>query len=120
MAVDVEARPALHLSGDLGEPGVVELDGAAAAGADDVMVMGGFARDVRVLARGQVKAFHQPQVGEQLQRAEDRRAPDPKTASRGVIDQLARGEVAVPAGDQFRDGAPGLRAADAGSRQGVL
>ena len=115
----MEARPALHLSRDLSQPGVVELDGTAAAGADDVMVMGGFTGDVGVLAAGQVQALHQSQVGEQFQRPEDRRAADRETALRGVVHQFARGEMALSGRNQLGDRAARLRAADTGLGQGV-
>ena len=117
MAVDMVASPSLHLPGDLGEPGVVELHGPAAVRADDVVVMGGFTGHIGVLTGGQVQAFHESQVREQLERAEDRGAPDCGAALRGVIDQLARRELTVPGGDELRHGAPWFRVSDAGSGQ---
>ena len=76
----------------------------AAARADDVVVMGGFAGDVGVFAGRQVEALDRPQLGQDVERPEDRRAADPQPAGAGVRDQVGRGEVAIAAGDQVHDG----------------
>ena len=82
------------------------VNGPAAAGADDVVVMAGPTGDVGVSAVGQVEPLHGANGLEQVEGAEDRRPADPDTAPLGVIDQIEGGEVPAAAGLDERDHGP--------------
>ena len=84
---------------------VVHLRRPAAALADDVMVVGGLAQHVGVLAIRQVEAFHEAQVQEHIQRPEDRRPTHGQAASTALADQLGSGEVPVVLGHHGGDAA---------------
>lgn len=68
-----------------------------------MVVMGGLASDVSVLPARQIQAFDGPEVEQELERAEDRRAADGDAAAPGVGRQVGGGEVAVAVGDELGD-----------------
>jgi hypothetical protein len=76
VSVDLEAGSALHLCRHVIEAGIVDLGDLAADPADDVVVMGRPAGNVGVLAGRQVDALEHVQLGQQVERPEDRRAAD--------------------------------------------
>ncbi len=108
MRVDLVARPSRHLPGDGSHPAVTDLDRPPAARADDVVVMGRLAGDVRVLPAGKVQPLQQAELLEQLERPENGCAADAQPPVPGVIHQVCGGEVAVTLRDELGDGAPGL------------
>src|SRR6185369_14556975 len=76
MVVDAEAGLAGHIAHDGSQTGVVDLDRPPASRADDVMVMGGLATDVGVVAVREVQAFDGADPFEEVEGAEDGGAPD--------------------------------------------
>ena len=90
-----------------------------AALADDVVVVGGLAADVRVLAARQVDPLHDAQLAERVDRPEDRRPPDPEPPGAGVGEDVRRGERAVAVGDQAGHRPPRVRQPEACPVQGV-
>ena len=68
-----------------------------------MVVMGRRAWDVRVLTGRQVEPFHDPQLGEEIQRTKERGPTDTESSTprRGL--ELGRREVAAVLGDQIRD-----------------
>jgi hypothetical protein len=120
VALDAIAGPSGDLARHLAHPAVIDFGRAAAAGADDVMVMlGRLAGDVGVLARRQVEALYETQVREQLQGSEHGRTPDRRAPVRRIVDEVAGREVAGALRDQLGNSAARLRAADAGLREGL-
>lgn len=107
VGVDLEPGPTADLGGDGLDPGIVDVVGAATAGADDVVVVDGFARDVGVLARRQVEPLDDAKVLEQIERPEDRGPSDPEAPGPSVGDQVGGGEVPGPVGDQLGHGTAG-------------
>ena len=93
MRVDGVARPALDLLDHGPQAPVVHLGRPAAALADHVVVVGGLAEHIGVLAVGHVQAFDQAQVQEHLERPEDRRPTDGQAASPALPHELWRGEM---------------------------
>ncbi len=76
------------------EAGIAHIGGPPAPGADDVMVMvGGLAGDVGVIARRQVDPFDGPHDLEDLERSEDRRPPDLEVPGGCIVHQVRSGEV---------------------------
>jgi hypothetical protein len=118
VVVDSVAGPALDVVDDGTPPGVVDVVAPAARRADDMVVMGGFARHVGMLATGQVDPLDRLHLGEQVERPEDRRATDPETAPSGVGHEIRGGEMRGPGRDQLRDRAPRIGRSVAGVVEG--
>ena len=76
MIVDPEPGLPGDIADDGAQTGVVDLGGPPAARADDVVVVGRLASDVRVLASREVETFDGADPLQELERAEDRGAPD--------------------------------------------
>ena len=93
---------------------VVDVSAAPAHGAHDVVVMDRLAGDVRVLAGRQVDALDGMQLGQDVERPEDRRPADAEPVGPGVGDEIGGGEVPVPVGDERRDRPPRAGQAIAG------
>lgn len=102
--VDAVVAASLDLGDGLRERAVLDLRRATAAGADDVVVVGRSAPDVRVLARRQVDALEQLQLGQEVERPEERRAADAEPARPRDRGKVGRGEMAVLALDQLGEG----------------
>jgi hypothetical protein len=69
-----------------------------------MMVMSRRAWHICMLTGRQVEPFHDPELGQQIQRAEERGPTDAESsAPRGGL-ELGRGEVAAVLGDQICDG----------------
>ena len=89
-----------------GKTDLLDLGDAAAARADDVMVVAGrLTGHVGVLAGGQVEALQHAQLSEEVQRAEDRGPADAQPARPRVADEVRGGEVAFACHDELRDSA---------------
>ena len=67
MIVDAVAGSARHVADDRAKSGVVDLVRPPAPGTDHVVVVGGLAADVGVLARREVQALHGSQLLENLE-----------------------------------------------------
>ena len=69
-----------------------------------MMVMSRRAWDVRMLTGRQVKPFHDPELGQEIKRTEERGPTNAESSTprRGL--ELGRREVAVMLDDQIRDG----------------
>src|ERR1700690_4454437 len=98
MRVDGVARAALDLLDHGPQAAVVHLGRPAAALADHVVVVGGLAEHISVLAVGHVEAFDEAQVQEYLERPEDRRPTDRQAASPALAHELWGGEMAFVLG----------------------
>ena len=68
------------------------------------MVMSRRAWDVRMLAGRQIETFHDPELGQEIQRPEERGPTDAESSTPRGGFELGRGEVAAVLGDQVRDG----------------
>jgi hypothetical protein len=115
--------PTLDLTDDGAQSGVVDVVRPAAAGAHDVVVMRRLAGDVGMLARGQVDALDEVELGKQVEGAEDGRPADGQALDPGCSHEIGCREVAIPIGDQPGHGAARLghpmRAAIQGDQQGL-
>ncbi len=72
-----------------------------------MMVMGRLAGDERVTTRRQIEPLHCAELCQDLQRPEDRGAPEPASAALRLAEQLLGGEVARPRGDEAGKRSPG-------------
>lgn len=107
MAFDAEAALAAEVVDDRLQAAVGHLDRPAAAPTDDVVVMlARCAGDVGVLAGGQVEPLQGALVGQQVERPEDGRPPDPDPVGAGVSDQVGRSEVARATSNEVRKDTP--------------
>ena len=89
MIVDPEPGLAGDIADDRAQAGVVDLAGPPAARADDVVVMGGLAADVGVLAVRQVETFDGADPLEEVEGAEDGGAPDGGAAACAAVTSSA-------------------------------
>jgi len=119
MRVHDVSRPGLDLAGDRIDPAVLDLGAPSAALADDVVMVGRLADDVGVFAVREVQTLDEPELLEQLQCAEDGRAPDAEASSFCLTDKLERSEVVPALGDHLGHDAARLRDVVAGLVQGV-
>ena len=112
----VVVDPVAGLSGDLAndrpQTGVVDPGRPPAARADDVMMVRRLAADVGMLAGRQVQPFDGAELGEDLERPEDRRPPDAETPGSRRDDQLGGREMAVLIGDECRERCAAARSTD--------
>ena len=100
MGLDLEPGCAADISGDGGHPAGFDLGRSGALRADHVMVVHRLALDVGMVAVGQVDPLDRVQLGEQLERPEDRGPAHVQPALAGIVDKVGSREVAVSAGDQ--------------------
>ena len=82
VVVDAIAGLSRDVADDRAQARVVDLGGPAAARADDVMMVGGLAADIGVLARRQIEPLDGSELLEDLEGPEDRRPPDAEPATR--------------------------------------
>jgi protein-disulfide isomerase len=109
MVLDPIPGPPRDLLDDRPDAPIVDLDGPAAIRTDDVMMVEvRLACDVGMLAGRQVDSLNDPEIHEQVQRAEDRRPPDARLANPRVGQKGRRREVALAALEHRRDGSPRL------------
>jgi hypothetical protein len=120
VVVDRVARPLLDVADDGSPACVIDVPAGAAIRADDMVVVHGLAGDVGVFTRRQVEALYRPQVGQDVKRAEDRGAADPKAPLAGIRDEVGRGEVPVASRDQVGDRTASLGQPVSGVIEGVL
>jgi len=98
--LNLEARASGRLSGDGVNAAVIDLRDGTARDADQVMVMGGLARDVGVSTVREVNSLDEVLVGEKFEETEDGGAPDTEAAPLGVGEEVSGGEVPLPTCDQ--------------------
>ncbi len=120
MVVDPVAGPPLDVAHDRAPAGVVDVAARPHVRADDVVVMDRLAGDVGVLAGRQVEALDGVQIGQDVERPEDRRPADAEASGSGVGDQIGRGEVPGSRRDQLGDRPPGAGQPIAGVVEGGL
>lgn len=77
------------------------------------------AGDERVATVGEVQPFDQPEVGQDVDRPEDRRATHAEASAPRIREEVPGGEVPGSSRDQVRDDAPLLGQAVARIDQGV-
>jgi hypothetical protein len=106
--VDDVARTCLNLAGDRVDPAVFDLRAPSAALADDVVMVGRLANDVRVLTVRKVKALDETELLEQLQSSEDGRATDTQAASFRLAHEVERSEMVPSLSDHLGYHAPRL------------
>lgn len=119
MGVDPVSRALTDRVDDGPQTGVVDVGGSAARRADDVVMVGWLAADVRVLAGRQVEPLDDAQLEEQVERPKDRRPTDREVTLPCIGGEVGRGEVALAAGDQLRNGTPRLGQPMAGTIERV-
>jgi hypothetical protein len=123
VVVDAIAGRPLEVTDNVAKAGVRDIAAAAAARANDVMVVGRLARDVGVVAARQVEPLHGAEAGEDVQGPEDGRPPDPEALRARLGDQIRRREMGPLLRDQLGDRPPRLRQAVAltfeGDEQGI-
>jgi hypothetical protein len=101
--LDGVAASPRDLGDHAGKAAVLDSRRPTAARTDDVVVVGGRARDVRVLAGREIEALDNVKLRQEIERPEERRPTDPESpAARGRL-ELGRGEVAVVFGDEIGD-----------------
>lgn len=76
MSVDHVPGPPGDITHDGSQARVIDVFGAPAPGAHDVMMVAWLARDVRVLACRKVDPLHELELGEDVERPKDGRSPD--------------------------------------------
>lgn len=102
MLVDAIAGLQFDVADDRPKSGVVGVTTSPAPRTDDVMVVHGFAHDVRVLAARKVQPFHGSKLGQDVERPKDRGPSDPEATGSRVIDKVRCREVPLATGDQVR------------------
>ena len=100
MLVDAEPGPPRDLADHRAQAGILDLRRAAAARAHDVVVVGRGAAHVGVLAARQVDPLDGAELGQDVERPEDRRAADPEVPDPRLVDEVGRREVARLGADQ--------------------
>lgn len=118
MLIDPITGPGGDLANECSQAGVRDLRGPTAARTDHVVVMGRGTPDVGVLPARQVDPLDDPDLGEDVQRAEDGRASDAETTRACLGDEVRGRKVAGLVGDELRDGAARLGQAVTGAVQG--
>ena len=97
--MNLEARASGRLSGDGVNAAVIDLRDCTARDADQVMVMGGLARDVGVSTAWQVNSFDEVLLGEEFEETEDGGASNTEAPLLGV----GRGTSPPPTSSPTRD-----------------
>jgi hypothetical protein len=118
MGRHLPAGPALDLFDGGSQPEVGHVRDGATALADDVVVVLRLARDVGVVAAGQVDALEDVKLGEKVQGPEDGGATDAQILGAGVGEQVVRREVPVARRHELGHGAAWLGEAVAGFVEG--
>jgi hypothetical protein len=98
---------------------ILDLGRAPAPGAHDVVMVGGRACDIRVLAAGQVEALEDAELREEIEGPEECRPADAQSAVPCDRLEIRSGEMAVGLGDQARDSAPWCSEPMAGQVEGA-
>jgi hypothetical protein len=98
--LNLEARASGRLSGDGVNAAVIDLRDGTARDADQVMVMGGLARDVGVSTVREVNSLDEVLLGEKFEETEYGGAPNAEAALLGVGEEVGGGEVPLPTCDQ--------------------
>jgi hypothetical protein len=97
MRLDFKARASGGFGSDGVDAAVINLRDCTARNADQVMVVGGFARDVGMSAVWQVNPLNEVLVGEEFKETEDSGAPNAEAVLVSICNQVGSGEVPLPA-----------------------
>ena len=105
VGIDLPASPPLDVLERAGQADVLDLRDTAADRADEVVVVvaRGGTGHVGMLARGQVEALQDVQLGEEVECPKDRGAADAQAACSGVSDEVRGREVTAPRDDELGD-----------------
>ena len=106
MRLDFKARASGGFGSDGVDAAVINLRDCTARDAHQVMVVGGFARDVGMSAVWQVNPFNEVLVGEEFKETEDSGAPNAEAVLVSICNQVGSGEVPLPARNQGGELAP--------------
>src|SRR6266566_4272530 len=106
VGIDAVTASAGDLGHGFGNAAVLDVRRPPAARADDMVVVRPSARDVGVLAAGQLETLYDVQLAQQVQGAKERRPADVEPAITGVGLELGGREMAIVLGDEIRDGTP--------------
>jgi len=106
MRVDRESGASRRFGRHRIDAAIVDLGNHAARGANEVMVVRGFARNVCMAPVGEVHALDESLGNEQLEEAKDRGAPYVDATSPRIGHEVGGGEMALALGDQTRYGTP--------------
>ena len=98
--MNLEARASGRLSGDGVNAAVIDLRDCTARDADQVMVMGGLARDVGVSTVGEINSLDEVLFGEKFEETEYGGAPNAEAALLGIGEEVGGREVSLPTCDQ--------------------
>jgi hypothetical protein len=104
--LNFKARASGRFGSDGVDAAVINLGDCTASYAYQVMVVGGFARDVGMSAVGKVNPFNQVLVGEEFKEAEDGGAPNAEAAPICICNEVGSGEVPLPARNKGGELAP--------------
>jgi hypothetical protein len=96
MGLNLEARASSGLGGDGVNAAVVYLGDCTTRDADQVMVVGGFARDVGVSTVRQVNPLNKVLFSKEFEEAEDGGTPDTEVAILRIVEKVCGGEVPLP------------------------
>jgi hypothetical protein len=96
VGLNLEARASGRFSSNGVDAAVIDLRDCTARDAHQVMVVGGFARDVGMSAVGKVNPFNQILVGKEFKETEDSGAPNAEAAPIGICNEVGGGEVPLP------------------------
>ena len=114
MRVDRESGASRRFGRHRINAAIVDLGNHAARGANEVMVVRGFARNVCMAPVGEVHALDESLGNEQIEEAKDRGAPHVDATSPRIGHEVGGGEMALALGDQTRYGTPRSGEADPG------
>jgi len=114
MRVDAEAGPAPDLGDRLGDATILGIGRSPAPGTDNVMVVGPGTWNVGVLPGREIQPLDHPELGQKLERPEQRRPADPEPAVADDVLELGRREVARLLRDEVGHGSSRPRHSVAG------
>ena len=100
MGLNLEARASSGFGSDGVNAAVVYFGDCSTRNADQVMVVGRFARDIGVSAVRQVNPLNKVLVSKKFEEAEDGGAPDTEVALISIGEKVCGGEVPLPARNQ--------------------
>ena len=100
MGLNLEARASSGFGSDGVNAAVVYFGDCSTRNADQVMVVGRFARDIGVSTVRQVNSLNKVLVSKKFEEAEDGGAPDTEVALIGIGEKVCGGEVPLAPCDQ--------------------
>jgi hypothetical protein len=104
VGVDPVTAPPRDLRHRVCDAAILHFGRAAAARADDVVMVRSGARDVRMLAVREVQALDDVELGEEFEHTEERCPADPEATLASDCFEFGGREVTIVLGDQFGEG----------------